>query len=545
MLNVLDMNYGPEGELLTGGIFQEFYEAMGGEAFDVETAKAFFHELVEKEENITLSLETRFLEPIMAWDEKTVIGVKVKQKGVPRQFFARRIIDATQDADLAAASGVPFTIAGEETGRDSPMAATLVLQFQGVNWDKLKWVLQNDGDPHTGATEVSAWGFRQETRKYQPLDGNIRLRGLNIGRQKDGSVLVNSLQIFNVNGLDEASRSRARAQAQKEAPRVARFLRENIPGFEEAVLVGTAPELYVRETRHIIGEYRLNVNDVLDNRDFPDRIAIASYPVDIQSISPADTGFVIGNPLKYSIPFRCLVPKKVENLLVVGRSASYTPLAAGSARVVPIGMVTGQAAGAAAAYSLKHDLTFRELAYSQEHINNLQDILMEQGLDLKPFVIENSWEQHWAYPYVKKLRPLGLVVTGYSNELDLNKIIIDRSFLNLLYEGINRTVPGERPDREELLNLVTDEPLDKHKALAMLVMARGFPSYYRLYSVEELFEIVAKREFLSTQLQERLRKVEILDLGHAYAIIAETVEKLEQQNPAAAATRSAFPFLPQ
>lgn len=98
----------------------------------------------------------------------------------------------------------------------------------------------------------------------------------------------------------------------------------------------------MRESRHIIGEYQLTIDDVLENRDCWDKIAIGSYPVDVQPTAQQTYGTVVGNPDRYAIPYRSIVPLEVENLLVVGRSASYKSLAAGSARVIPIGMAEGE-----------------------------------------------------------------------------------------------------------------------------------------------------------------------------------------------------------
>ena len=84
---------------------------------------------------------------------------------------------------------------------------------------------------------------------------------------------------------------------------------------------------------------------MLENRDQWDKIAIGAYPVDVQPTATQTYGTVIGSPDRYAVPFRSLVPLKVDNLLVVGRSASYTSLAAGSARVIPLGMAEGEAAG--------------------------------------------------------------------------------------------------------------------------------------------------------------------------------------------------------
>jgi hypothetical protein len=127
-------------------------------------------------------------------------------------------------------------------------------------------------------------------------------------------------------------------------------MRKYLPGFENAGLIGTGPQIGVRETRRIVGHYVLTGEDVLSCRKFDDQIAEASYCIDIHL--PGSTGDIIHYlpPGQcYGIPYRCLVAKEVDNLLVPGRALSATHEAASSARVMPICMTTGEAAGSAAA----------------------------------------------------------------------------------------------------------------------------------------------------------------------------------------------------
>jgi len=135
-LNFIDMNHGKDGTLLTQGIFKEFYDIVGGTAFDVEEAKQVFKDMVDKQRSIVVKLNTQFLEPIK--EENKLIGVKVKENGAIKEYYGKRLIDATTDADLAAAVGVPYTIAGEDIGeKDRMMGVTLVFELTNVGWNKV------------------------------------------------------------------------------------------------------------------------------------------------------------------------------------------------------------------------------------------------------------------------------------------------------------------------------------------------------------------------------------------------------------------------
>ncbi|AEF95407.1 glucose-inhibited division protein A [Desulfotomaculum nigrificans CO-1-SRB] len=496
-LNSIDMNYGPGRTILNKGIFQEFFSQIEGDSFDVTTAANVFHQMVNKEPNLDVLPAVQAVFPLVngqvkplvnpgqsvavgqvaaryqgipddlkelmqkqqassspanpaeakgnaaapSTEQQVITGVRLQLKdGRTRDITAGRVIDATQDGDIAAAAGVPFTYGQEDYGRgDKLMAVTLVFKLDGISkadWLKMMLVLNTSKEAHSGANFVSAWGFGPLMKGYKPSVPQLAMRGLNVGRQKDGSVLINALQIFGIDGLKLSDRQRARELAQQELPHIVNYLKANVPGFQNAYLAGTAPELYVRETRHIEGLYRLTVDDVLENRDFPDRIAFGSYPIDIQATDPNFRGNVIGAPTGYAIPFRCIVPRRVENLLVVGRAASFDSLPHGSARVIPVGMATGQAAGVAAALSLETNASFAAMAKNTYLVGQLQQRLMNQGVDLKPLNVPAPPEtKHWAYEGLKFMRHYGLAAGGYSNNYKLNEKMPEIQFIN----GLNWT----------------------------------------------------------------------------------------------------------
>ena len=437
-LNFIDICEDRQGNILTQGLFMEFYNAVGGTAFDVETAKQFFYDWVVNEEHATLKLNTAFVEPVM--DGDSIVGVVVNENGEEKTYTASRIIDATVDADVAAAAGAPYTVAGEDYGeKDRQMGVTLVFELSGVNWDAVTDYLENDDNTGTGATNKAAWGYSREGYGYEPKDSMMRLRGFNVARQDNGNVLINALIIFGVDPLSEESKANGIARAQKELEYIVPYVRENFIGFENAELVGTAEQLYVRESRHIIGEYQLTIDDVLENRDQWDKIAIVAYPADIQPAAGQTYGVVVGSPDRYAIPFRSIVPLDVENMLVIGRSASYTSLAAGSARVIPVGMAEGEAAGVASAYSLNHDMSFRDMTKNEKAIADVQKTLKQQGAYLDDFEVHETFMDHWAYPGVKVLRSLGIVSGGYGNDYGLDQELSKGRLQNLLNNTMSKT----------------------------------------------------------------------------------------------------------
>jgi hypothetical protein len=139
--------------------------------------------------------------------------------------------------------------------------------------------------------------------------------------------------------------SYAEAESRRQMRQIADFLHDYVPGFEKAYAVQSGINIGVRETRRIVGEYRLDASDVLSARKFDDAIARGAYPVDIHN--PTGSGTVLKRlppGEAYDIPLRCLLPQSTENLLVAGRCISGTHEAHSSYRVMPIVMATGQAA---------------------------------------------------------------------------------------------------------------------------------------------------------------------------------------------------------
>lgn len=420
-LNSLDNNYSPKQQPLTGkhnflnkGLFQEWYDQIEGTSFDVNTAANVFNKMVANEKNIDVLLKVRKMAPLMEGSRVTGLRI-VKEDGTVQAVSSKVLIDATQDADIAAAAHVPYTFGRKDIGEpDARMAVTLVFKMSGVTqeiWDSF------GKHKHSGIDKMSAWGFPEAKEYVSSNPMRVKLRGLNIGRQNDNTILINAMHIYDVNPLKPQSVQEGLAIGRKEAPLMAAFLQRNFTEFKDLKFAGTAPELYVRESRHILGEYRLKITDLMENRDQEDAIAYGSYEVDIQSTSPNNSGDILMKPQAYGIPFRCLVPQEIDGLMVVGRSASFDSLPHGSARVVPLGMATGQAAGAAAKLAIDKGVTIRELSRSKEDINQLRNLLTQQGVDLQmPQVKKPQYAEHKDYPGLLAAVSMYLTSGSYKNK---------------------------------------------------------------------------------------------------------------------------------
>lgn len=508
-LNTLDMSY-EDGKknLLTRGFFEEFFELINNRSsFDTANVEQIFIDLLAEEENLSVKLAASDIQPIVSGNTVQAVTFKDKENK-SFQISGKQFIDSTANADFAALSGVQFTLGQEDYLETSEMmCVTLVFELTGVDWLTLSNHFVNDGDVSTGADAYSAWGFGAEMAKYKSSDSQVRIRGLNLGKQKNGNVLINALQILGINGLKENELIIAREKAEKELPMILDHIR-TLPGLENVKISRKADELYVRETRHMLGQYRLTLNDVLENKDFEDRIAFGSYPVDIQA-SSGQPDIVMGNPVQYSIPFRSIVPHELTNLLVASRSSSYDSLAHGSARVVPVGMVVAEAAGVAAAYANTKNVDFPTIANPEnvQHIKEIQKVLNAQGGNLHAIPNhKNPIMQDWSYEGVKFLRSQGIVGGGYKNDYSLNKPVSENSLKYFL------TVVNKRADKQQniVLSSLNSGDLTKDKLNVFLADNQ-----------------LSLQDF-STEINQKLTEVDIVTHDTAYMITFEFFNLIDE-----------------
>ncbi len=168
-------------------------------------------------------------------------------------------------------------------------------------------------------------------------------------------VVINVTRVHGVNGSDPHDLSRAEIELQAQTLEVVEFLHKYVPGFERSYLVAMPAPAGVRESRHIVGQHTLNGEDVLAGRSFDDQIGRGAYPLDIHDVSKKEgpnaqakgAGISMTRVTQsYGIPFGCLIPKGLDNVMVAGRCIGATHEAAASARGQAVCMVTGHAAGA-------------------------------------------------------------------------------------------------------------------------------------------------------------------------------------------------------
>jgi hypothetical protein len=186
-------------------------------------------------------------------------------------------------------------------------------------------------------------------------------------------------RIANVDATDPAELTKAEVEGRKQALEYTRFLRERVPGYEQAYLINFSTQIGIRETRRVYGEYRLKRDDVLSARKFGDAIAQCGAPIEDHHAGNDTRWEYVPNGDTYDIPFGVLIPQQVENVLIAGRCLSADHDAHASVRSMGQCMAMGQAAGTAAALCAADDLTPRSLSISRLQARLIADGALISG----------------------------------------------------------------------------------------------------------------------------------------------------------------------
>jgi len=199
---------------------------------------------------------------------------------------------------------------------------------------------------------------------------------------------VNFTHVIHVDATQAEDLTAATIEGRKQAYETIAVYRKYVPGMERCYMVSTPNTVGIRESRRILGDYVLTEDDVKGQREFADAIGYGSFYVDIHAIDGPGMDPTVWRPprgFKYHLPYRILVPRNAEHLLTAGRCVSCTHLALGSIRVMAPCIGMGEAAGTAAALSLKEGLAPRRL-----DVVHLQQQLRRQGCILSEKDIENA-----------------------------------------------------------------------------------------------------------------------------------------------------------
>ncbi len=350
---------------LAGGLFQEIVDelrAIGGsdekgQGLDEEAIKIVLNRMCISA-GVNLLFNTTVTE--VKLENRKIVGIRALGKSKTLEFTADSYIDATGDAELSYLAGCRFQLGRESDNLCQPM--TLCFRVSGV--DKDQW-RANMGRINELYKDFKARG----------LIKNPREDILSFNTFHDGIVHFNTTRVVRLNPTDPFDVTRAEIEAREQVYEMHSFLKEHFPGFENSRILSTALQIGIRESRMVLGEYTLNVDDLKNLARFEDAIAVGNYDIDIHNPEGAGTShYYFGKGEWYQIPYRCLVPKDCDNMLISGRCISSTHEAQASYRIMPFCAELGQAAGAAIAIAHKNQSALRDV-----DIPELQAYLRDNG----------------------------------------------------------------------------------------------------------------------------------------------------------------------
>jgi hypothetical protein len=392
----------PEGDLVVKGIPLELVKRLqrsgGAGDFDTDPAcgsviwinpvllKTLFAEMVE-EEGIDTYLHSLAAGVLMEGEKAA--GVYIQNKQGCQLLKAKNIIDCTDSGDIAVWSGARYEFGRRHDGK--VQVSSYIHLLGGVNVERMIDYFAENPDqmrPHKfseavlgkhlqyirNATSIVLGAF-PELITQAKADGVAYDRDYLIGvaNRRTSMLLVVSSRVENVNPNDVKNFSRAELTGLRQTPGILEFITKYMPGGKDAFVIGSGHQIGIRESRHILGDYYLTGADLMDGKEFEDAIATGAYHLDIHT--PDHNGLApTQQPPLYQIPYRSLLPRGIDNLLIAGRAISANHEAQASTRITPISMALGQAAGTAAALSAVKGVDPRNI-----HIGKLQERLRRDG----------------------------------------------------------------------------------------------------------------------------------------------------------------------
>lgn len=308
-------------------------------------------------------------------DGEQVKGVIIENKSGRQAILADAVVDCTGDADIIALAGGAY----EKAPKEKLMPMTLCYYMGNVDSAKVEEYLSQDPGlrklmKEKGFSAGGEGAVLKTSAKFvlshMKLPSSFPERYIQISRNNEWYVWV--AHIHGTDATDAFALSHAEIEAREEVETSTQFLRKYVPGFGNSYLVSTATQVGIRETRRCVGEYQLTTNDVLNGSKFDD--VIVRDRTGEWELTEKES------PPPFDIPYRCIVPEKMDNLLVAGRCISIEEAVAHyfSPRDVASCMALGEAAGTAAVLSLKRKVKPRNL-----DIKVLQERLKKQGANLR------------------------------------------------------------------------------------------------------------------------------------------------------------------
>lgn len=350
--------------------------------YDTELAKFIITEMYTAEKNLEILYYAWVCDTIV--EDNTVKGVIIESKSGRQAILAKTVVDATGDADVAARGGAEYM----KAPKIELHPVSLLAKIANVNVDELNAYYKQHpdqigdflrGSPYTG---FHSFRLNKELEGIRLPDELEYLRDwfiLYYSTPRKGDFILNMTGETCIDGNNVEEITKGELVSRKRLSQALEVFKKYMPGFKDAYFTTTAQTLGVRETRRILGSHVLNRENVLGNCKYDDAVCSYHAPVAVHTADGKNIEFADLKPgTSYDIPFRCLVPKALDGIIVTGRSISVEANIIGTTRNMTSCMVLGQSAGIAAALASAKGIAPRSI-----HNEDLKRALISQGVYLE------------------------------------------------------------------------------------------------------------------------------------------------------------------
>lgn len=400
--------YNSTGERIVGGVLSELMDrcrALGGYVDSIFDWRSTWIVCMDPEILKIVIVETlahynvsvllyNFAGDVVS-DGGRITGVIAMRKGHPTLISGNIFIDCSGDGDLATLAGAPSE-KGSHTGELQPVS--LIFRMGNVDFHPLLKFVRDNPDQIllkenpiiTKTREECAFEVYKGGKPFTAVSakGKLLKKAIESGRMfpcaavfitptsiERREVTINATRLSSVDATDTEAMGQALTTLTEQIKMFVKFAVNCLPGFQNAYPAHVDSRIGVRETRRIIGEYVLATEDVVEGRKFKDGIAKGGHHIDIHGSGNLQKRVPIKDGQSYDIPYGCLVPTQLKNVLIAGRCLSSTREANGSTRVMGTCIATSQAAGTAAALYMREQLSdVRDVS-----IHELRETLKTQG----------------------------------------------------------------------------------------------------------------------------------------------------------------------
>ena len=506
---------------LNKGIYQEIFGrfTVGFSGQDYEES---IRKLVEKEKNLDVIYNGIVSE--VQLEEGMIKGIYIQNSGEKSYYKANVFIDATQKGDLLELCDTPYFKGSEDMGIPN-FYAPLEFNFRvtGVDTEALKKARK---------TTNFFDEFKLVLLAYKKFNPRIKLVSPSFIIYDDNDIVISGLQVFNVDVEDEEDIKNAYKEAEEEARLLTAFLKNTLVSFKDCIYKSGPESFFVPEYRHYEGRYRLTVADILENRNFKDKVGLCSQEVDASKFTSDNEKYIVLKPNVYSIPLGSLVPVNLDNVLMLGSKAGFTSLASTSAGSIPTRITVGEAAGLVSAFSTIRSISPGEiLSAGDNELKALRNYIDRGGVELADFsediLIPETKEkltEHWAYTYIRDLVEYGLISGGVENDFkldyeasqDVMAVLIKNAMLKMAPESYGASV------NQALKPYENNEKLTAEKAAEIILTALSIP-----YNEGGAVQALKSKGIIPSQITDRLNSQDKVTLDVVYALVVEAVRSID------------------